>query len=1157
MQSKDFELAQVKAIFSKIAEGVAYCKIVTDDAGNPVDWVYLDVNDAYERINGAKRADIVGKRATEVLPNLKRDPADWINLYGQIALTGEPLTIDRFAEVRNKWFHISAYSPQKGYFIAIFGDITERKKTELDLKKSQEMLEQSQEIAHLGSWELDLKENKLIWSDEVYRIFGLKPQEFAATYEAFLATVHPEDRVAVHTAYSNSVYEGKEGYEIEHRVIKQDNGEIRFVHEKCTHVRDESGKIVRSVGMVHDVTERRKAEEEIKTAKEDWERTFDAIPDFVAILDTNHHILRANKAMAKQLSVTPKEVPGLICYECIHGTTYSPDFCPHTKLLKDGKQHTAEVNEPRLGGDFIVSATPLRDGKGNLIGSVHVARNITERKKIEEALRKLNETLEERVKERAADVVAERQRLFDVLETLPAMICLLTPDHHVDFANRAFRERFGESHGRRCHEYCFGSSAPCSFCKSFNVLKTGQPNHWELKIPDGADIEVYDFPFRDVDGTTKVLEMKNDITEKKRNEAELEKYRKHLEQLVAERTKQLQESEQRWVTTLSSIGDAVIATDTEGKVTFMNSVAEKLTGWTLSEARLKPIKQVFRIINEKTRKEVENPVDKVLENGAIVGLANHTLLIRKEGNEIPIDDSGAPIKSHDGQTRGVVLVFRDISERKKTEEHLQRQAALLNLSPDAIIVRSLEGTITFWSFGAEKLYGWTKQEAIGKTTHKLFDTTFPETFERVLAELKTKKRWSGELVHRTKSGKEVTVQSWWLAEKTEHGEIKSILESNVDLTERKKAEKEIARLATFATLNPAPVVEVSLEGKITYANPATKILFPDLENHGLSHEFFNEWSKIVRTFSEKSTNTFTREIKIQGRWYQQQFFLVPYTPNIRVYTTDIDGVKQSEQALRIAQTKLEENAIALEEYANQMEALAEQRAHQLQTAQRLAAIGQTAGMVGHDIRNPLQAITSDMYIIAEEAKALQDDECKAAILESIESVNQNISYINKIVSDLQDYTRPLKPNFQDINLKELIEGTLLTINLPKEIQATTTITDNAKVVRTDIAYLRRVLTNLFTNAVQAMPNEGKLVINATANSKTTIITVQDTGVGIPVDAQTKLFTPLFTTKSKGQGLGLAVVKRLVEALGGAIEFETQENKGTKFIVTLPQTQTVP
>ena len=123
--------------------------------------------------------------------------------------------------------------------------------------------------------------------------------------------------------------------------------------------------------------------------------------------------------------------------------------------------------------------------------------------------------------------------------------------------------------------------------------------------------------------------------------------------------------------TLASIGDCVIVTDFEGKIIFMNAVAENLTGWTSKESMGKPVTDVFRIINESTRVTVENPVEKVLRLGQIVGLANHTLLIRKDGSEVPIDDSGAPVREPDGAVRGVALVFRDFSGHKAAERDLQ------------------------------------------------------------------------------------------------------------------------------------------------------------------------------------------------------------------------------------------------------------------------------------------------------------------------------------------------------------------------------------------------------------------------------------------------------------------------------------------------------
>ena len=132
-----------------------------------------------------------------------------------------------------------------------------------ELRENEARLNRSQEIAHLGSWELDLIQDRLTWSDEVYRIFGLKTQEFDATYEAFLEAVHPDDRAMVDEAYSSSLREGRDTYEIEHRVVRRSTGETRVVHEKCDHFRDQSGRIVRSIGMVHDITERKRRENRI------------------------------------------------------------------------------------------------------------------------------------------------------------------------------------------------------------------------------------------------------------------------------------------------------------------------------------------------------------------------------------------------------------------------------------------------------------------------------------------------------------------------------------------------------------------------------------------------------------------------------------------------------------------------------------------------------------------------------------------------------------------------------------------------------------------------------------------------------------------------------------------------------------------------------
>jgi PAS domain S-box-containing protein len=179
-------------------------------------------------------------------------------------------------------------------------------------------------------------------------------------------------------------------------------------------------------------------------------------------------------------------------------------------------------------------------------------------------------------------------------------------------------------------------------------------------------------------------------------------------------------------TTLQSIGDAVIVCNSSGKVTLMNPTAVEVTGWTSEQAKGQPLESVFRIINERTRETVESPVAKVLRFGNVVGLANHTLLVRRDGTEFPIDDSGAPIRDKNGEIVGIVLVFRDITERKQNEEALRqsnasrlRLAAIIDSADDAIVSKDLNGIVSSWNEGASRMFGYSADEMLGQPILRL------------------------------------------------------------------------------------------------------------------------------------------------------------------------------------------------------------------------------------------------------------------------------------------------------------------------------------------------------------------------------------------------------------------------------------------------------
>ncbi len=258
----------------------------------------------------------------------------------------------------------------------------------------------------------------------------------------------------------------------------------------------------------------------------------------------------------------------------------------------------------------------------------------------------------------------------------------------------------------------------------------------------------------------------------------------------------------------------------------------------------------------------------------------------------------------------------------------------------------------------------------------------------------------------------------------------------------------------------------------------------------------------------------------------------------------IVGIEQD-----ITERKLIEDK--LEGYAKNLEKIVEERTRQLQNAERLAAIGQTAAMIGHDIRNPLQSITGELFLMKQGIDALPEGQDKAEFEESLSTIQEQAEYINKIISDLQDFARPLKPEIGEIDLSVAIPQMLATVMIPNNIKAVQELEGNLQ-VKADYTFLKRILMNLVTNAIQAMPDGGNLTIKAFGEGSSIIVTVSDTGVGIPDEIKPKLFQPLMTTKSKGQGFGLAVVKRLMEAQGGAVSFESKLGEGTEFKIIFPK-----
>ncbi len=269
---------------------------------------------------------------------------------------------------------------------------------------------------------------------------------------------------------------------------------------------------------------------------------------------------------------------------------------------------------------------------------------------------------------------------------------------------------------------------------------------------------------------------------------------------------------------------------------------------------------------------------------------------------------------------------------------------------------------------------------------------------------------------------------------------------------------------------------------------------------------------------------------------------------LRIYPTLLERL-----AAKVPQDEVEQL------YHEYLEELIELKSDELQEvrkrlleSERLSAIGRTTTMVGHDLRNPLQAIINTIYLGKMKLEMIPPQIEKQEVEQIYNKIESQVMYMDKIVTDLQDFSRKISIKKEPLNMEELIQEVLSSISLPENVEVIVDTNNESPVALVGSSSMKRVFDNLVLNAIQAMPDGGKLKIRISSRDESIVVTIEDTGVGIAQEHLEKIFEPFFTTKAQGQGLGLSICKKFVEANQGSIKIDSLAGKGTIFTIILPK-----
>jgi PAS domain S-box-containing protein len=646
----------------------------------------------------------------------------------------------------------------------------------------------------------------------------------------------------------------------------------------------------------------------------------------------------------------------------------------------------------------------------------------------------------------------------------------------------------------------------------------------------------------------------------------------------------LRESEEKLAVTLNSIGDAVIATDGEARVTRLNPVAEKLTGWTLAEALGRPVSEVFNIINKETRLPSTIPVLETLARGTVQGLANHTVLVARDGSECDIADSCAPIHASNGQVIGAVLVFRNVSAEYAAQQALRDSTALvqtiLSTVVDGIItLNAAGGTIESANRAAEQMFGYTAAELGGQS----FSTLIPEldkdqkggSLEYYRASDEARAIGAGrEVTGRRKDGSnfplEIAVSEMWLGGQRY---FTGILR---DISARKQAEAALLKAGALqsAIFNSAnfssiatdaqgviQIFNVGAERMLGYAagEVVNKVTPADISD---PQEAIARADALSQELATPIAPGFEALVFKASRGIEDIYALTYIRKDGSRFpaVVSVTALRDAQNAIigylligtdNTARMKVEAERTLL------VKALKEKNV-ELEGARVLAekanlAKSEFLSSMSHELRTPLSAILGFAQLI-ESGTPLPTPSQKRSIDQILKAGWYLLSLINEILDLALIESGRLSISPEPISLSEVMhecEAMIEPQAKKRGVRVAFAHSEMPLFVKADRVRVKQVMINLLSNAIKYNRKEGTVTIESIISPSGSVrVSIHDTGNGLSPQQISQLFQPFNRLgqerETEGTGIGLVVCKRLVELMGGTIGVESAAGEGSVF-----------